>query len=1099
MQSVANHPLLDTLRLTNRRTQEYHGACPFCGGDDHRSDRFIVWMTPGHEHYWCRQCNAKGALWKLIGRSSPLPKRQPAMRSTRKRRIAEPTTEHHGDYRKLYQLVALWAAQRLWDECDPEPLTYLRGRGFSDERIRNALFGSLPRDPQALVTYLRDEYSELFPFALEAGITWMRDDGKEETHPNLRGVIVLPYIAEGEITDIRTRAYAGKGYRSLAGGYTERGAVYPFGWDEMSGDVIVITEGEFKATMVNQCAAEGSLNVTAIAHPGLSYFREEWASALVDRGVQTVILAYDSQPRATVDGLTALTPEEQWTLKHGRVLAAAGLTVRVVRLPLAKDEVKSDLDGFLLARGATALQRIIATSPTLDTYHASIPRALLEAAKIPPAPLSSFPLHRKRPRQLSHTAAIPATTTPVVSLAHARESIGTIVREHVESGEGIVVLAHPPGTGKGYNTVRSLADWQHAQSTPSSVVWVAPRKNQVGDQDGMDFTVLHGRNPSNCMNCPIASVLSDKGYRVSSTLCHRRCAYIDNCAYLRQFSQDGNKFAAFPLLNATPWWKDAGVLVLDEFDPTQLATIVRLDTADLAHIQRGTQSRYVHAVLRWIVAVIGHTMDSTLRGGLWYDALAAAACAEDCDLTETLVSAEDDLSVADIDGSLAVPIGATIADYEALPPNYAKDIVGVMLREYRRHMRGEVFTSRISVGHGRITLYLRNAALLRQLADSSQRKIILDATPHEGLLRALFPQTPIRIEQPSITSPARVIQIVNNDWAKSGLHGERRTRWHRAIIQRIRTDTPTLIVCTMQEEAGVRAALQQRGFTDYGASPVVVSHYGALRGANAYKGYDVILAQIYNPNLQGIVDIGRSLFADDPEPLDERVVDMDTINADQCGALWAINGTTFADQRLAALLESKRESEMVQAALRGRPFDHPDVQITLMFALPLPGLPVTQIMESESSALSNGGRSETAKEKLVYATTRLLAMSHRVLSVAMIAEEARVSVGTVRKHWDYIAAHLQLRRVIERRTREHRVYSRMVLMRRGRSVAAENTIGSMDHAHKIAPVMSAICASRVRRRVLLFHTVNQGLQIPNPPLKQSGTRSQRMILTHKRL
>ena len=33
-------------------------------------------------------------------------------------------------------------------------------------------------------------------------------------------------------------------------------------------------------------------------------------------------------------------------------------------------------------------------------------------------------------------------------------------------------------------------------------------------------------------------------------------------------------------------------------------------------------------------------------------------------------------------------------------------------------------------------------------------------------------------------------------------------------------------------------------------------------------------------------------------------------------------------------------------ALRGRPFDHPDVQITLLFSLPLPGLPPTLLVEA---------------------------------------------------------------------------------------------------------------------------------------------------------
>jgi hypothetical protein len=126
---------------------------------------------------------------------------------------------------------------------------------------------------------------------------------------------------------------------------------------------------------------------------------------------------------------------------------------------------------------------------------------------------------------------------------------------------------------------------------------------------------------------------------------------------------------------------------------------------------------------------------------------------------------------------------------------------------------------------------------------------------------------------------------------------------------------------------------------------VVVAHYGALRGSNAYVGHDVILAQVYHPNLEQIVHTGRALFADDPVPLDERVILEPRIFRDATGAAWRVEATTFADRRLAALLAQAREAELLQCALRGRPFDHPDVQITLLFGLPVPGLEPTIICE----------------------------------------------------------------------------------------------------------------------------------------------------------
>lgn len=72
--------------------------------------------------------------------------------------------------------------------------------------------------------------------------------------------------------------------------------------------------------------------------------------------------------------------------------------------------------------------------------------------------------------------------------------------------------------------------------------------------------------------------------------------------------------------------------------------------------------------------------------------------------------------------------------------------------------------------------------------------------------------------------------------------------------------------------------------------------------------------------------------------------------------------TIFADPRLAALLEQQREAELLQCALRGRPFDHPDVQITLLFSLPVPGLAPTIISEAPQGPESNGGRERAVKE-----------------------------------------------------------------------------------------------------------------------------------------
>jgi hypothetical protein len=258
----------------------------------------------------------------------------------------------------------------------------------------------------------------------------------------------------------------------------------------------------------------------------------------------------------------------------------------------------------------------------------------------------------------------------------------------------------------------------------------------------------------------------------------------------------------------------------------------------------------------------------------------------------------------------------------------------------------------------------------------------------------------------------------------------------------------------------------------------VVAHYGALRGANDYKGYDVILAQVYHPNLEAIMREGRALFADDDTPLDERMITTDLTLTDATGATWAVEVPVFADPRLAALLTSRREAEMLQCALRGRPLDHPEVQITLLFGLPLPGLEPTTVREDDSPT-SNVGRQAAARDTLAETALRLLNGGARVLGVDDLAAASGQSVVTIRKHMAAVAGRLRLRLVTQRRVVAlpqggQRTYERQVMMRRGRrappppapcSDAGSEPIGDTDQADNRMTITSVIHApARVCRQ-----------------------------------
>lgn len=1039
-------PGLPPLILASRAQNEYAGACPFCGGD-HRSDRFRVW--PDANRYWCRRCNAHGRLDSLHGADLP----QRIALPPRERRSAAPPANpaHIGAYRQLYAAVALWAHLNLQAAHNPEPAAYLRTRGATPETINHALLGYALQNPESLPDYLRANHPELLAVA-ETGGVLVRSRGHLLAHPNLRGALVFPYLADGLVTDLRTRTFPGKGYRSLAGSYADRGATALFGWDSLGDtDAVIVTEGEFKALITTQYHTAGQLSVPALAHPGLSYWRAEWGAQLRERGISTVYLAYDSQPRRLHDGAPQLSPEEIYTIRHGMRLAADGLTVRVLRLPLAHADAKSDLDAFLLSAGPAALERLLAATPDLADYHAGLPRHLLSAARLPTGP--AFPRQRRRPVRTPDTTATPPPA-PAEQLAAARTAIPHLVKQHAAAGSGTLILAHPPGAGKGHGAVAGLRDYLRTDQAPGQIVWTALRNNQVADQRGLELIPLHGRNAGNCQKLGEAQTLAARGYPVREALCMRRCPHVNHCAYLQQFRQDADFFASQQLLQSLGWWERAGVLVLDEFDPGQLIQKITLDSRDLAAMAAATTDPNARHILHWLGGTLIDSGNRALRGATLLNELHEAAARSGISFSDTLHRAISALPAADTIALLkGLPNNARLADYQALPPGHLPALLNQLARENRRLLSGRTFTSRFELINGALTMLLRRDWLLAQLDRPEQPKIILDATVTPALIRALLPHSPITLEQPPIPIPGRIRQVIRADWAKSTLHGRRREAWYDQVAAVIRPERHTLVVCTKACVDDLRTALRARGLNN-----IVVGHYGGLRGSNGYKGYDVVLAQAYHPNPEALVLEGRALFADDPQPLDPQIIVEERTLTAGTGENWTIPVTTFRDQRLAALLAQRREAEMVQCALRGRPFDYPDAQITLLFTLPLPGLQPSEIVVPTPGPDSNGGRQAATTLRLIAGAQALLAAGETRLSVQHLAQAAGASVVTVRAHWHTVAAALQLTPGEEHvQHRGKRIYTRAVLMAAAPDSASESR-KSTDQAHNKDSLMRLICA-----------------------------------------
>jgi hypothetical protein len=174
-----------------------------------------------------------------------------------------------------------------------------------------------------------------------------------------------------------------------------------------------------------------------------------------------------------------------------------------------------------------------------------------------------------------------------------------------------------------------------------------------------------------------------------------------------------------------------------------------------------------------------------------------------------------------------------------------------------------------------------------------------------------------------------VIQVIGQDWAKTTLQGRRLERWYDEIAARIRPDRPTLVVTALEWEADVCEALRQRGH----AAPLVrVGHYGGLRGSNAYKGYNVLLAQVYHPNLEQVIRSTRALFALVGEGAHGQRERIQTLRCQACATTFSTRRDTplyrlkTASSRVAEVLTALAEALSVSAAVRV--FGHRHATIT---------------------------------------------------------------------------------------------------------------------------------------------------------------------------
>lgn len=282
----------------------WKSLCPACGGTN-------LYYTQDNGLCYCFNCTASYRVQGTVVEHLDTPCDVAAVRA------------YYGELAAHYH------------RCLPrESRAYLHQRGVDDEAIAQYGIGYCPSGECA---WYRS------PLAVESGVASPRGT------PSLAERITVPYVVDGEVTDIRgraTRPDQNPKYKSLFGSSARRGAQYPFNWERAVlrariHKVLIVTEGEFKALVADR------FGFACVALPGMT----SWRQGFVGDADWRIVVVFDA----------LRDRRAQWHVDR----AIARLTERlpriyVGRLPLLGEE-KQDLDSFLMHRrgGAARLQQVV--------------------------------------------------------------------------------------------------------------------------------------------------------------------------------------------------------------------------------------------------------------------------------------------------------------------------------------------------------------------------------------------------------------------------------------------------------------------------------------------------------------------------------------------------------------------------------------------------------------------------------------------------------------------------------------------------------------------------------------------------------------------
>jgi DNA primase len=358
------------VELTRRGQDSYFGCCPF---HDERTASFHV--RPDEKHYHCFGCSEsgdpftfvmltegldfKGALESLADRFGvklETEDESPEAASRRQRR------------ERLYSLLdraATFYERYLWEAQEAAPAReYLRGRGFSEEIVREFRVGYAPQSWDRLVDASRKAgfgAEEL----LAADLGRRKKARPDELIDRFRGRLMFPTAdARGRVRGFGARTMGnddGPKYLNTSEGEVYRKREVLYGIAQARREAaregrMILCEGYTDVLALHQA---GVLNAVGIM--GTSLTDEQVAELVRVVGVLELCLDADNAGQRAME-------------RAAKVCADSGLQLRVVPLPVGADP------GELIAQeGADALRKRIAASVPYVVFQVG---RVLEAADL---------------------------------------------------------------------------------------------------------------------------------------------------------------------------------------------------------------------------------------------------------------------------------------------------------------------------------------------------------------------------------------------------------------------------------------------------------------------------------------------------------------------------------------------------------------------------------------------------------------------------------------------------------------------------------------------------------------------------------------------